>query len=203
VTLERIENSKADYIVGTDEVGYGALAGPFVVGCVVAPKGWTWPGLRDSKKLSPAVRERIDSELEGKVFFHHEKMLARQIEKLGPLEALKLAHVRAIRRALQSFPNALVVVDGDFHFREVDCITLVKADTVVPAVMAASIRAKVLRDRYMLGLHQVYPSYGFNEHSGYGTEQHVSIIRAIGGSAVHRRNYKPWKDMLKAKDRTS
>jgi ribonuclease HII len=193
------------FVVGLDEVGWGALAGPLMVGVAAVPRGWRWPGLRDSKDLSALARERIVRELSTRgasgIFIHVETMLVREFERFGNAEhALLETHRRAAEkmvstlRAVSDIPP-LVIVDGNRPVPGQRCQAMKNADDVVPAVMTAAIFAKVRRDRYMRGLHQAFPAYRFNENAGYGQEQ-AELVKKLGGSIVHRRNYNPLKSML-------
>ncbi len=193
------------HIIGSDEVGYGALAGPLMVCSVAVPEEWTHGGLKDSKAFTSdhgvALRARIAKELEACVFFRVEVMLARHIERLGARGALNMAHMRAIRAAQLAFPDARVIVDGDMPIEGIGRHEVrKKADTDVPAVMAAAIIAKVRRDRYMNGLAWVFPQFGFRDHAGYGTEAHRAKVVETMGSVVHRRNYNPLKSLLQKRN---
>ncbi len=199
------DGAKYDYIIGLDEVGWGALAGPLTVGAAVVPRGWRWPGLRDSKDMTPLAREHMVAELSlrqaGRVFVHVETMLVREFEKLGAENALLETHRRAAVRMKEwvahhfNEKDPLIIIDGKKPVPGVRCKAIVNADDVVPAVMVAAIFAKVRRDRYMLGLHQAFPEYGFDQNSGYGKGQ-AELVKKLGGTPVHRRNYNPLKTML-------
>lgn len=185
-----------DVILGLDEVGWGAIAGPLMVGAVVTQKGWWWPGLRDSKKLTEPARRRLVEQLDGKLPVHIEILHVREFERFAsPEHGLLETHRRAAVRMLQHFPNALVVIDGNRPIPGVPCTPVVDADALVPAVMAASVFAKVRRDRFMRGLHRVFPAYNFATNVGYGQEA-IELMKKHGPSTPHRRHYNPLKEML-------
>jgi ribonuclease HII len=176
-----------------------------MVGAAVVPRGWTWPGLRDSKEMSDVELERVAGQLWGHIFVHVERMLVREFEEFGPGPALRETHQRAAQvaiRHLGSQPNALVIIDGKNELYPgraaagITCRAEVNADDHVPAVMAAAICAKVTRDRYMRGLHHMFPTYNWHENAGYAGRDQIQTIKQRGGTSVHRRNYNPLKTML-------
>lgn len=196
---------KHDYIIGLDEVGWGALAGPLMVGAALVPRGWRWPGLRDSKDMSATARERVIAELcagmVGRIYVHVERMEVREFEQLGAESALLETHRRAAVRMLDwtrehfNEDRPLVIIDGKKPIPGVRCQTIVNADDIVPAVMTAAIVAKTQRDHYMTELHQSFPQYKFDQNFGYGEEQ-AALVKKLGGCEAHRRNYNPLKSML-------
>lgn len=203
---DHLDGAKHDFIIGLDEVGWGSLAGPLMVGAAVVPRGWRWPGLRDSKDMSTAARERLIAELEaralGRIFVHVERMEVREFEQLGAENALLETHRRAAVRAIdwtrQHFDEdrPLVIIDGKKPIPGIHCQTIVNADDIVPAVMTAAIVAKTQRDHYMTWLHQFFPAYKFDQNFGYGEEQ-AELVKTLGGCEAHRRNYNPLKKMLR------
>lgn len=181
-------------IVGIDEVGRGAWAGPMVVGAVLLG-GVSIDGLTDSKKLTKKQREQLDKEIRQKaVGIGLGWVSAKQIDQIGLSPALKLAAERAVRH-LHRHVYTEIIIDGTIRLLDDPRVTLMKkADLLVPSVSAASIVAKVARDRYMKHLDDVFPGYGFSGHVGYGTAIHREAIDRIGASLVHRMSFAPLKD---------
>jgi ribonuclease HII len=178
-------------LAGTDEAGRGPLAGPVVAAAVVLTKKQEETllnlGLDDSKRLSPKKREALFLAMNDlKVLWRAQAESVRTIDRIN----ISAASLRAMGRSLQKLPLPvdLAVIDGlleipDLPIRQQ---TLVAADALVPAVSAASVVAKVLRDRVMMALDRLYPEYGFAKHKGYPTEVHRRAVRTFGLSPVHR-----------------
>ncbi|EHM09573.1 ribonuclease HII [Thermanaerovibrio velox DSM 12556] len=188
-------------VAGVDEAGRGPLAGPVVAAAVVlTPKearDLLSLGLRDSKKLSASRREGLfKTLLEMKVPMGIQAASWRRVDEMNVLNASLWAMERAVAR-LCVRPQ-VVLVDGAVPVKGLGipqrCV--VKGDSKVPAIMAASVVAKVIRDRVMEGLHRVYPRYRFDRHKGYPTELHRRILEEIGPSPVHRVSFsvklRPW-----------
>lgn len=190
-------------IVGIDEVGRGAWAGPLCVGAV-ALGDVTIEGLTDSKKLTAKKRERLNQEIKEKAAgVGLGWVSARMIDQIGLGAALKLAAARA---AVQiSAPFDQIIIDGtvnllqDMHqglpLMKVEIVTMKRADLLVPSVSAASIIAKVARDEYMKVMSQKFPGYGFEGHVGYGTAAHTAAIAALGPCPIHRMSFSPLKEI--------
>ncbi len=175
-------------VAGVDEAGRGAWAGPIVVGAVVLPPGRY--SFRDSKLLSPKAREALAEEV-GRVALAHALGLAEaeEVDRLGVLRATLLAAERALA-ALPLPPEALVT-DYLPVPTPLPLLSPPRADQHSPSVAAASILAKVHRDRLMAELDRLYPGYGFARHKGYGTPEHQEALLALGPSPVHRRRFAP------------
>jgi ribonuclease HII len=175
---------------GVDEAGRGPLAGPVVAAAVILPPGYSHPGIRDSKKLSPAQRERIFPVI-GREASACAVALAtpEEIDGINILQASLLAMRRAVE-ALSSPPDFLLV-DGN---RRIPCDisqeTLVGGDGRCLSIAAASILAKVTRDRMMEEYDLLYPGYGFSAHKGYPTREHLEAIRRLGPCPIHRRTFR-------------
>lgn len=184
-------NQSAILICGVDEAGRGPLAGPVSAAAVILDPAYPIPGLNDSKKLSEKQRERLAPLI-------RERALAwavayasvEEIDSLNILQATLLAMKRAVQ-ALTLQPQ-LVLVDGlycpDTGIRSE---AIVKGDSKVAAISAASILAKTSRDALMLQLHEQYPAYGFAIHKGYPTAAHLAALREHGVSEIHRKSFKP------------
>ncbi|OGT32298.1 MAG: ribonuclease HII [Gammaproteobacteria bacterium RBG_16_51_14] len=184
-------------VAGVDEVGRGPLAGPVIAAAVILEKNHGIIGLTDSKKLSPSRREKLAATIrENAVAWALGRAENHEIDSLNILQATLLAMKRAIE-SLGQEPE-YVLVDG-LHCPDVGCRTeaIVKGDTFVPAISAASILAKVARDEEMTVLDEVFPGYGFAIHKGYPTAMHLQALEKLGVSPVHRRSFAPVKRRLK------
>ena len=189
-------NAGAGPVAGVDEAGRGPLAGPVTAAAVILDPARPIAGLRDSKQLTPAQREVLAAEV-------RERALAwavawadhREIDELNILQASLLAMSRAV--AALSLAPVQVLVDGNRCPQlPYPVSAIVKGDSKVPAISAASILAKVERDAAMLRLDSEYPGYGFAEHKGYPTAAHLAALERQGVSAVHRRSYAPVRRCL-------
>lgn len=181
-------------ILGIDEVGRGSWAGPLVVGAVVLG-GTTIEGLTDSKKLTKKRREALEPEILGKAAgWGLGWVTAEEIDVIGLSESLRLATRRAVEQVKASYHE--IIIDGTINFlsdtsKGVYVTTMPKADLLVPSVSAASIIAKVARDRYMAEQDDVYPGYGFAGHAGYGVAKHRAAIEQLGVTPLHRLSFAP------------
>ncbi len=175
-------------IAGVDEVGRGPLAGPVVAAAVILMQ--PIDGVDDSKKLSSETRERLADELERGALIGVGAASVAEIERLNILQASLLAMQRAVRR-LRSLPD-LALIDGN-RAPELPCPaeTVIGGDRHVPAIGAASIIAKVTRDRLMCRLAARYPDYGWDHNAGYPTTGHLDGLRRHGASRHHRRTFAP------------
>lgn len=183
------------WIAGADEVGRGALAGPVYAAAVILPPGRKPRGLDDSKKLSRAAREELVPRIQARaVAWAIASASLEEIERLNILHASLLAMRRAVGLLVPA--PVLLRVDG-VHKPAVACAVeaIVGGDRKVPAIMAASVLAKVARDAEMRRLELEHPGYGFAEHKGYGTPQHLEALRARGPCAIHRRGFEPVTQM--------
>lgn len=182
------------YVLGIDEAGRGPLAGPLAVGGVCAPDTFDlpslFPGLNDSKQLTERRREALFTLLEGSdVRFHVELIPAHELDARGLTAAIADAVARTVA-VLMPVPDGKVWLDGllrapDAYEQE----TVTGGDGIVPAIMLASVAAKVVRDRHMHMLHEAHPEYGFAKHKGYGTKAHYEAIRTLGLTPEHRRRF--------------
>lgn len=176
-------------LCGVDEAGRGPLAGPVCAAAVMLPRGLDIPGLNDSKKLTEKKREELyDIICTGAVCYGVAFAGVEEIERLNILNATFLAMNRAI--AQLSVPPQLALIDGNRDSGiEAPSRCIVKGDALCADIAAASVLAKVTRDRYMTALASEYPQYGFEKHKGYGTKQHYAAIREFGPSPAHRMSF--------------
>ncbi|MDR1650339.1 MAG: ribonuclease HII [Synergistaceae bacterium] len=182
-------------VAGVDEAGRGPIAGPVVAAAaILAPAQFRIllsEGLDDSKKLKPAARERLFARMNGiGVIWAAQAASHRRIDSTNILRAALWAMERAVARLCVK-PD-IIVVDGCVYIPGVDRSlqrAIPRADSIVPAVMAASVAAKVLRDRAMISLHRLYPDYGFASHKGYPTPSHRLMLDMLGPSPVHRLSF--------------
>lgn len=183
-------------VAGVDEAGRGPLAGPVVAAAVILNPAQPIDGLRDSKKLSPARREALAAAIRQRALSWSVAWSdPAEIDALNILAATMLAMRRAIL-GLAVTPRG-VQVDGNrlpdlrFGSSRIDGVAIVGGDAKVDAISAASIIAKVTRDRMMVAMDVVYPDYDFARHKGYGTEVHRERLRALGPCREHRRSFAP------------
>jgi ribonuclease HII len=179
-------------IAGVDEAGRGPLAGPVVAAAVVLPPGFHHDVLRDSKKLSAKQRERLYGEITG----HSEIAWSMSVvgnDEIDRINILRATHA-AMQRACEALPQRPdhVLIDGlPVKGFPVAQTALVKGDALSFSIAAASIVAKVTRDRLMLDFDREYPAYGFAQHKGYGTALHLERLRQHGPCPIHRRTFFP------------
>jgi ribonuclease HII len=178
-------------VAGVDEAGRGPLCGPVVAAAVILNDKMPIVGLADSKKLTALRRERLYDEILAKALCCSiAQASATEIDELNILQATMLAMQRAVQ-GLRLKPNK-VLVDGNRLPRlDVLAEAIVGGDAVVPAISAASILAKVTRDRLLLDLHQKHPGYGFDRHKGYGTAEHLAALQSLGPLSEHRKSFAP------------
>jgi ribonuclease HII len=183
-------------VCGVDEAGRGPLAGPVVAAAVVLDPARPIPGLRDSKQLSAAQRDRLAAQIRGAALcWAVGRAEPAEIDRLNILHATLLAMRRAVE-ALTVRP-ARALVDGNVcPPLPCDCEAVVRGDAAVPAISAASILAKVTRDAEMLALEARWPGYGFAVHKGYPTRLHLEALARLGPSPVHRRSFAPVRRLL-------
>ena len=178
-------------VAGVDEAGRGPLAGPVVAAAVILDPRQPIKGLNDSKKLTALRREKLFDEIRAKALCCSiAQASVQEIDELNILQATLLAMRRAVE-GLRLKPS-LVLVDGNrLPVLEVRAEAIVKGDALVPAISAASILAKVTRDRWCAELDAAYPQYGFAGHKGYGTVQHLAALQAHGACPQHRKTFAP------------
>ena len=176
-------------VCGTDEAGRGPLAGPVVA--VVLPEGLTIPGLDDSKKLTEKKREALyDVILREAAAYGIAESSPEEIDRINILAASLLAMRRAVEQVRRTIEPGIVLVDGNRPTEfGIPCRTVVKGDGISQSIAAASVLAKVTRDRLMTELDLRYPAYGFAGHKGYPTKEHKLAVYEFGPSPVHRRSF--------------
>lgn len=184
------------YIVGIDEAGRGPLAGPVAVGVVKIAEGYdlleTFPGLNDSKKLSEKKREALFAKLQEEIKAGNVQAVVclsseKMIDEKGIAFAVRHALARGVRKLMPNPEEGTVFLDGSLKAPpEYSQETIIGGDALIPAIMLASVAAKVTRDRLMKKLALEHPLYGFEIHKGYGTAAHISALRTHGLCAIHR-----------------
>ena len=182
-------NDGETVVCGCDEAGRGPLAGPVVAAAVVLPEGLVIEGLDDSKKLSEKKREKLfDTIIENALDYAIASASVEEIEEINILNASMLAMNRAVSQ-LKTRPD-LALVDGNIvRGFEMRAVPVIKGDSICPSIAAASILAKVTRDRLLDELDSVYPEYCFKKHKGYATKLHREMILEHGPSPVHRMSF--------------
>ena len=190
------ESTIVGLIAGVDEAGRGPLAGPVVAAAVVLDRKYPIEGLADSKKLSENQRNRLAVLIKQYALSYSVALASvTEIDKLNILQAALLAMQRAV--AGLSFQPDQVLVDGNrLPKLTIPALAIVKGDSKVKAISAASILAKVTRDAIMVDYHQQYPDFAFHIHKGYGTKQHIAEIKQYGCLDIHRRTFNPVKTIL-------
>lgn len=186
-----VRESGRQWVAGVDEAGRGPLAGPVVAAAAVLPPDFDPTGISDSKRLSAAQRERAYARLVAEACAW--AVGIAEPEEIDRINILRATHA-AMRRAVSGLARApdAVFVDGlpvpDLH---PDCRNLIGGDARCLSIAAASIIAKVTRDRLMVGCHARWPVYGFDRHKGYGSREHLAALAAHGPCPIHRRSFGP------------
>jgi ribonuclease HII len=181
---------------GVDEAGRGPLAGPVVAAAVILDELNPIKGLRDSKTLGPATRERLALEVRAKALCCCVALASvEEIDRLNILQATLLAMRRAVE-GLRLVPKRVLVDGNRLPLLSMPAEAIVKGDAKVAAIAAASIVAKVHRDALLVSLHEQYPVYGFAEHKGYPTPEHLAALRLHGACIAHRRSFAPVRAVL-------
>lgn len=181
----------AGLVAGVDEAGRGPLAGPVVAAAVILDQRQPIKGLADSKKLTALRREKLFDEIRAKALCCSiAQASVEEIDRLNILQATLLAMRRAVE-GLRLKPNKVLVDGNRLPDIGLPAQAIVGGDALVPAISAASILAKVHRDRWCLELDQLYPQYGFAKHKGYGTAAHLAALQAHGPCAEHRISFRP------------
>jgi ribonuclease HII len=178
-------------VAGVDEAGRGPLAGPVVAAAVILDDMKPIPGLADSKTLTARQRERLSEAIHAKALcFSVAQASVEEIDELNILQATLLAMRRAVM-GLRLKPHKVLVDGNRLPTLDIMAEAVVQGDRTVPAISAASILAKVARDRWCLEMDAQYPAYGFAAHKGYGTAQHLAALHSHGATPLHRRSFAP------------
>lgn len=184
-------------IAGVDEAGRGPLAGPVVAAAVILDDLHPISGLADSKTLTARRREKLYDEIRAKALCCSiAEASVEEIDQLNILQATMLAMRRAVE-GLRLKPTKVLVDGNRIPVLGVLAEAIVKGDSLVPAISAASILAKVHRDRWCAEYHQQYPQYGFAAHKGYGTAEHMNALREHGACPQHRKSFSPVAAVLR------
>ncbi|HLS07213.1 MAG TPA: ribonuclease HII [Bacillota bacterium] len=179
------------YVAGVDEAGRGPLAGPVVAAAVILPDDFKLLGINDSKALSVEEREKFFQQITKEAISYHISFVDQAtIDELNILEATKLAMEDALLN-LQPQPQVALIDAVKLQLSSFKADTIIKGDEKSVTIAAASILAKVSRDRYMAKIHEKYPNYNFHKHKGYGTNDHLKRLKRYGVSPIHRRSFTP------------
>lgn len=199
--LNFIDFPEVTLLAGVDEVGRGPLCGPVVAAAVILDPQRPVAGLQDSKKLTEKKRSELATNIrEQALAWCIARAEVEEIDRLNILHATMLAMQRAVE-GLQPTPE-LALIDGNrCPLLSIPCLAVIKGDDRVPAIAAASILAKVARDREMQQLDLLYPGYGLASHKGYPTKQHLQALQRLGATEIHRRSFKPVQQVLKVQQR--
>ena len=186
----KLYENNIEYICGIDEAGRGPLAGPVVVGAVILPKDSFIEGVNDSKKISEKKREKIYEQiLEEAISYSVGIVDQKTIDEINILNATKLG-VKIALEGLKQRPDVIMVdALNNMDTLGIPYISVVKGDAKNYSIAAASIIAKVTRDRIMNEWDEIYPIYGFSKHKGYGTAEHIRIIKENGPCILHRKSF--------------
>ena len=183
-----IESNYQGVVAGVDEAGRGPLAGPVVAAAVIIDQNNLIEGIKDSKKLSKNKREELYVKITQNYTWSIGVVGPKEIDEINILEATKKACVLAVEGLIKQ--PSVVIVDGNMKFSDKRFVSYVKGDDKSISIAAASIIAKVTRDRMMALLHQDFPYYFWAKNSGYGTKEHISAIEKYGSSIHHRLSFK-------------
>lgn len=188
-------------IAGVDEVGRGPLAGPVVVGAVILPLGCCIPGLNDSKQLTRPQREQLDVVIREQAIAYNLAIIDEKvIDKINIYQATVLGMYQALN-GLSPAPDAALIDAVPLNELTIKAYSIIDGDAISASIAAASIIAKVARDRIMQKLDEEYPEYGFAHNMGYGTMEHITALQHYGPCPIHRRSFAPvkeWEDVVKS-----
>jgi ribonuclease HII len=190
-----MKNLKGKIIAGMDEAGRGPWAGPVVAGAVILPPRIRLPHLTDSKKLSEKRREKLYELITKKAHWGVGKASHKEVDELGLTKATNLAYKRALK-SLTKTPDHLLIDGRDKFILPYTFDSIIKGDLKIRCISAASIIAKVTRDRIMKDYDKKYPGFHFANHKGYGTRRHHEALKEKGISPIHRTSYQPIQPFL-------
>ena len=186
----KVYANKVEYICGIDEAGRGPLAGPVVVGAVILPKDSFIEGINDSKKISEKKREKLYEIITEEAIAYSVGIVSQNtIDEINILNATKLG-VKIALEELKIKPD-LIMIDAlkGMDTLGIPYMSIIKGDAKCYSIAAASIIAKVTRDRIMRQWDEIYPAYGFSKHKGYGTKEHIEKIKEYGPCLLHRKSF--------------
>lgn len=193
------KNNNIKLIAGVDEAGRGPLAGPVVAASVILPDDFKLLGLTDSKQINKMDRDMFFEYITKHALSYSVEVIDEStIDKINIYQATILAMKNSYKR-LKIKPDFLLIDAVNIEVNDIPYKPIIKGDAKSLSVAAASILAKVTRDRIMFNYHQKYPQYKFNKHMGYGTKEHLSAIEANGITPIHRKTFSPIKEILKSK----
>ncbi len=193
---EQCQRQGKTLIAGVDEVGRGPLAGPVVAAAVILPLGYMLPGVNDSKKLSEKKRDALyEIILKDAISYCVHFVQPDQIDAINIYQASKLAMTEAVC-SLNVTPDQLLIDAMEVPLA-IDQLKIIKGDEKSISIAAASIVAKVARDRYMKMLDEKYPQYGFQSNMGYGTKDHLNALQQYGPTEIHRKSFSPVGELIK------
>ena len=190
-----LKNKGYQYIIGIDEAGRGPLSGPVVAAAVHISSGFDTTGINDSKKLSSKKRELFYNKIIESCDYAVAEVDEKLIDEINILNATKLA----MRKVIYNIPKAdFALIDGNFvpEFIDIPAKPIIGGDRLSVSIAAASIIAKVWRDRIMDSYHMRWPAYGFNTNRGYGTRHHREMIKMIGPCSIHRKSFRGVKEYV-------
>ncbi|MBR0230010.1 MAG: ribonuclease HII [Erysipelotrichaceae bacterium] len=180
-------------VLGIDEAGRGPLAGPMVVAGVILPIGYDSGDINDSKQLTEKKREELYDVIIRDALYYDIKVVEPEvIDELNPLAADR----KAMTEIAVNAPTDIILTDAVELYIDKEVTAIIKGDAKSCSIAAASILAKVTRDRIMMEYDKLYPQYGFAKHKGYGTKQHLDALHRYGVTPIHRKSYKPVFDCL-------
>lgn len=187
---------RTELIAGVDEAGRGPLAGPVISAAVILDPKKRYPGLKDSKLLTEKARESLYEMIISKALaFAVGRAEVEEIDKLNILQATLLSMQRAVAKLLMK-PTRVLVDGNQVPKLNFPTEAIVDGDQKIRAISAASILAKVTRDREMAELHKLYPGYGFAQHKGYATKEHYLNLKKLGPCEIHRKSFMPVREQL-------
>ena len=183
-------------IAGVDEAGRGSLVGPVLVAAVILPPNFYLPRLNDSKKISAKIREKLFDEIKNiAVAYSCVEVSVEEVDTLNVYQATLQGMLRAVEK-LSPMPDYVLTDAMKIDFDGIDSQAIIHGDALSASIAAASIIAKVTRDRLADDWSKIFPEYGFEKNRGYGTKFHVDAIKKFGYTDIHRRSFNPVKSML-------
>lgn len=195
---EKLNNEGYKYIGGCDEAGRGPLVGPVVCACVVFPKGYKNDLINDSKKLTEKKREALyDVIIKDALSYGIAVISAKEIDEINILEASRKGMIEAYKKANEKINIDYLLTDAmKISTLNIPVMDIIKGDAKSISIAAASILAKVTRDRILYELDEKYPEYEFKSHKGYPTKKHLELLEKYGVFNEYRKSYKPVKDLI-------